>query len=93
MTLTSRQRVYQAIQSLAQERAVVIEDTSPLIGDGSLFDSMQLVELCLLLEDISGELGFSFDWTSETAMSRSRSMFRTAGTLASEFEAQQGAAR
>jgi hypothetical protein len=50
---------------------------------------MKLVELCLALEDIAGEIGFAFDWTSETAMSRSRSMFRSAGSLATEFFAQR----
>jgi hypothetical protein len=46
---------------------------------------MKLVELCLELEDKATELGFEFDWTSDSAMSKSRSMFRTAGSLAAEF--------
>jgi hypothetical protein len=49
---------------------------------------LTLVELCLSLEDIAAELGFDFDWTSESAMSKSRSMFRTAGALANEFLSQ-----
>ena len=48
-------------------------------------DSMKLVELCLTLEDKASDIGFEFDWTSDTAMSKSRSMFRTAGTLIEEF--------
>jgi len=36
-------------------------------------------------------LGFEFDWTSDTAMSRNRSMFRTVSALAVEFESQQQA--
>ena len=36
---------------------------------------MKLVELCLALEDKAVDLGFEFDWTSEAAMSRSRSLF------------------
>lgn len=61
---------------------------TPLIGSGSLLDSMRLVELCLALEDQASDLGFRFDWTSESAMSRSRSMFRSVGALAEEFARQ-----
>ncbi len=77
--------VFAAISKLAQEAGTAITDATPLIGDGSVLDSMRLVELCLSLEDLAGEHGFEFDWTSEAAMSRSRSIFRTAGALADEF--------
>ena len=56
-----------------------------LIGGSSLLDSMKLVEVCLALEDEAEDLGFEFDWTSDTAMSKSRSMFKNIGTLAKEF--------
>ena len=59
-----------------------------LIGKNARLDSMKLVELCLSLEDQAGDLGFEFDWTSEAAMSRSRSLFRTVSSLAEEFHAQ-----
>lgn len=68
-------------------RSGLDKDTA-LIGDGSVMDSMRLVELCLALEDKATELGFDFDWTSESAMSRARSMFRTIGSLATEYAAQ-----
>jgi hypothetical protein len=42
----------------------------------------------LALEDKASDLGFEFDWTSDAAMSKSRSMFRTAGALAAEFLSQ-----
>jgi acyl carrier protein len=88
-----RQAVFSAIAKLAQEATAPITDATPLIGDGSVLDSMRLVELCLSLEDLAGEHGFEFDWTSEAAMSRSRSIFRTAGALADDFVRQsQGAA-
>ena len=76
--------------AVGQDRIVITKDT-PLIGDGSALDSMKLVEVCLALEDISDNHDFEFDWTSEAAMSKSRSMFRTAGTLVAEFcqQAQQ----
>ena len=63
-------------------------DEMNLIGKEASLDSMKLVELCLALEDQAGELGFEFDWTSEAAMSRSRSLFRTVASLAEEFENQ-----
>lgn len=70
----------------------IVEDMRLIGGDGVL-DSMKLVELCVALEDKALELGFNFDWTSDSAMSRSRSMFRTAGSLAAEFVSQLEAKR
>jgi acyl carrier protein len=83
--------VFCAIEALVNDSSVDVGDDTPLIGDKSLLDSMKLVELCLSLEDKATELGFEFDWTSDTAMSRSRGMFRTAGALAAEFIAQMEA--
>ena len=65
---------------------------TPLIGSHRALDSMNLVELCLALEDASVELGFNFDWTSSEAMSRSQSMFRTISSLAEEFYRQLNSA-
>lgn len=62
-----------------------IDLSTILIGDGGLFDSILLIELCVGLEDRSSELGFEFDWTSDSAMSHSRSIFLSAETLATEF--------
>jgi hypothetical protein len=73
------------IQSAVGQNDVVITKDTPLIGDGSVLDSMKLVEVCLELEDIAEDHDFEFDWTSEAAMSKSRSMFRTAGTLVADF--------
>ena len=56
-----------------------------LIGSESALDSMDLVELCLALEEKASDCGFEFDWTSETAMSRSRSMFRSVKSLSEEY--------
>ena len=63
-------------------------DEMSLIGKDATLDSMKLVELCLALEDKATDLKFEFDWTSETAMSKSRSLFRTVSSLAEEFLAQ-----
>ena len=59
-----------------------------LIGSDAILDSMKLVELSLSLEDKASEIGFDFDWTSENAMSRSKSFFRTVETLSIEFSNQ-----
>ncbi len=80
--------IYFEIQKLLDNKLQTVTEDMSLIGGDSLMDSMQLVELCLVLEDKASEMGFDFDWTSESAMSRSRSMFRTAGTLATEFISQ-----
>jgi acyl carrier protein len=66
-----------------QNVPVVLE--TPLIGKDGALDSILLIELCVGLEDRSSELGFEFDWTSDAAMSQSRSMFATVESLAQEF--------
>lgn len=77
--------VFSQISQLLENKSLTVTDDMPLIGGESVLDSMKLVELCLALEDKAADIGFEFDWTSDAAMSRSRSMFRTAGSLASEF--------
>ena len=52
---------------------------------------MKLVEVCVALKDLADEHGFEFDWTSESAMSKSQSMFRSVATLAEEFSNQSEA--
>jgi acyl carrier protein len=70
---------------------IKIKDDMHLVGSESLLDSMKLVELCVLLEDLADENGFEFNWTSETAMSKSRGMFRSVATLTAEFARQSKA--
>lgn len=82
------ERVAAHVRALVSSSTVAIEENTQLIGDGQVLDSLGLVELCLRIEDEATELGFEFDWTSESAMSR-RGMFRTVGTLSDEFERQQ----
>ena len=86
-----RHAVFQIILDGIEDKTIQVTDNTTLIGDGSVLDSMKLVELCLTLEDFAEEKGFGFDWTSDKAMSRSRSMLRTAGSLASEFTNQMDA--
>ena len=79
--------VCDAIKSIVGDQ-MPISDETPLIGEASSLDSMKLVELCLALEDMAEEHGFEFDWTSDSAMSRTQSMFRTVKNLAVEFSEQ-----
>ncbi len=76
-------------ETFPPEKLTDLTADTPLIGGNSVLDSMKLVELCLYLEDQASDMGFEFDWTSETAMSKSRSIFRTIGSLADEFHRQQ----
>ena len=69
----------------ALEGKTEISEEMELIGGDPLLDSMKLVEVCLAHEDLADEHGFEFDWTSEAAMSKSRSMFRSVAALAEEF--------
>ena len=67
------------------EGEVVPTDEMNLIGKGAGLDSLKLVELCLTLEDKAQEIGFEFDWTSDSAMSNSRSMFASIESLSETF--------
>lgn len=82
--IKAKELVISAVSNILNGKLNITEDMH-LIGDESLLDSMKLVELCVTLEDIAEEYGFEFDWTSETTMSKSRSMFRTVATLTDEF--------
>jgi acyl carrier protein len=86
-----KSEVFYQISNLLEDRSTIVTDDMLLIGSDAVLDSMKLVELCLALEDKATDLGFEFDWTSDSAMSRSRSMFRTAGSLATEFISQMEA--
>ncbi len=84
------------IQHLFGERgqapADPVDPETPLIGEGAALSSMELVSLCLRLEDLADEQGFVFDWTSEAAMSKARSIFRTVASLAAEYDRQRAEA-
>lgn len=89
-TEQAKKIVITAINDALKNKAKITEDMQ-LIGGESLLDSMNLVEVCVALEDLADEHGFEFDWTSESAMSKSQSMFRSVATLAEEFSNQSEA--
>ena len=61
-----KQNVFNIILSCIENKTIDIKDETPLLGDGSVLDSIKLPELCLSLEDFAEEKGFEFDWRQET---------------------------
>jgi acyl carrier protein len=82
-------QIEQIIKFILENENLNLDNDTPLIGVGGLLDSLTLVELCLKLEDLSNEFGFVFDWTSSTALSSNKSIFRNIGSLINEFERQK----
>lgn len=69
-----------------------IDADTPLIGHSRVLDSADLVVLLLAVEDYAREnLGFDWDWTSDSAMSEARSVLRNIGSLAEHLMNQQPA--
>lgn len=91
MKIEQAKKIVIAVISDALQGKSEISEDMQLIGGDALLDSMKLVEVCLALEDIADENSFEFDWTSEAAMSKSRSMFRNVAALAEEFATQSEA--
>ena len=59
-----------------------ITNATPLIGANRAVDSADLVVLLLAVEDYARDnLGFDWDWTSDSAMSEARSVLRNIGSL------------
>ena len=69
---------------LIENDKISIDNNTSLIGEDSPLDSMNIVNLCLRLEDLAKAQNFNFDWSGET-MSRSKSMFRSVASLSAEF--------
>jgi acyl carrier protein len=72
-----------------KDQSLHLDKSTILIGVQGIIDSLGLVELCLRIEDAVSSEGFEFDWTSEKAMSRNTSIFRTVGSLSEELEKQK----
>ena len=77
------------IKEAVSEEDIDINQNTPLIGGNSSIDSMNLVQICLALEDKSQEDGFEFDWRSEKVMSSLNSFFKTPETLTQEYNRQK----
>jgi len=79
--------IIEELKIIVDNSNLEINENSSLMDGGEILDSMNLVNLCLRLEEISEEFGFAFDWSGDT-MSKSKSMFRSVKTLANEFRYQ-----
>lgn len=80
--------IIKEIKQLIENDKISIDNNTPLIGEDSPLDSMNIVNLCLRLEDLAKAQDFNFDWSGET-MSRSKSMFRSVASLSEEFSRQK----
>ena len=74
------------IDSLIEDRNIIVDEKTNLMSSG--IDSMNLVQICLALEEKSNNDGFDFDWTSEKAMSSMNSIFKTPLSLTEEYNRQ-----
>lgn len=81
--------VIRELRPLLRDQTIFIDANTNLIGSDGVIDSLGLVELCLRIEDAALAEGFEFDWTSERAMSRNTSIFRTVGSLSEELARQK----
>lgn len=80
------------VSSLIGPSEATIDVDTPLIGHNRVLDSADLVVLLLAVEDYAREnLGFDWDWTSDSAMSEARSVLRNIGSLADHLVNQQPA--
>ena len=86
-----KQQLIEIIRDVLDDANAEISEDASLVGEGSLLDSMALVQVCLRLEELADDQDFVFDWTSEATLSRSRSVFRSVSTLADEFTRQKDA--
>lgn len=77
---------------LVGDTGAKIDAATPLIGANRAVDSADLVVLLLAVEDYARDnLGFQWDWTSDSAMSEARSVLRNIGSLADHLVSQRAA--
>lgn len=75
---------------LDDQKAAGLTSETSLVGDSAILKSRELVELLLLVEEYAeDDLGVTFDWASDAAMSERRSVFRTPQALAAHLESLQ----
>lgn len=79
------QQIIQVIADILETEPETLSPAMPLVGTNGILDSIQLVSLCIALEDMAIAQGRAFDWTSEKALSPASSMFSSIKTLTGEF--------
>ena len=83
------QELIEVIARISGTDACLFSENTPLVGGKSSVDSMDLVQICLALEERSIEESFRFNWTSEKAMSSLNSIFSSPQALTSEYNKQK----
>lgn len=78
------------LETLEEEVTTEVDESTPLLGDEGLLDSMGLVEIVLDLETDYRDRGHEITLTDEKAMSRRNSPFRSASVLADFIFEQMG---
>lgn len=84
---------HQAIKDVIAALRIVapgldLTEESELVGRNQVIDSIQLVQMSVILQDGLESKGYSFDWSSENAMSSQLSIFRTVSSLADYISSQ-----
>lgn len=74
------------VASLTGKPVESVTSSTVLVGSGRVVDSADLVMLLIAAEDYARDnLGATFDWTSDSAMSEARSVLRNVGSLATHL--------
>ena len=82
-----RQKIVELVAEFGELDPAAIDEETRLIGSEAVLKSRALVELLLALEDLAeAELDASFDWTSDSALSEARSLFRSVGSLTDHLD-------
>ena len=70
------------VAALTGQPAESVTSSTVLVGTGRVVDSADLVMLLIASEEFARDnLGATFDWTSDSAMSEARSVLRNVGSL------------
>ena len=85
MSENIKKEIFKKIKITSESKTLKVNENTKLIGNQAVLDSNSLVLLCVDLEGYAMKLNFEFDWTSDKAMSKTFSIFRTAKSLTEEF--------
>jgi hypothetical protein len=86
-----RDRIRRSVAEFGELPLESVDGETQLVGESSALKSGALVEVLLDMEEFAEEeLHVEFDWRSDSAMSQSRSIFRTVETLARHLHQLQG---
>lgn len=82
--------IIREIRDIQDDPGLEVSAETALVGEHALLKSRDLVTLLLALEEFAeNSLNAAFDWTSDSAMSSRRSIFRTVGSLAAHLQSLQ----